>query len=482
MAVKTEDEANPRAFWHLGGPGPGVKECGGTEVEVEAHGRSITTLFHSVVERVMLEKDGSLPWVPTKRHVFRKLNNFLKRFRNRAPVLEPAAVDDFLSHYSGRKRAVYEAAAEVYRALGGRIDKEYAHVKAFVKFEKLVKALAVPRLISPRDPVYILALGLYIKFAERVVCDVVTHIFGEVTITKGLNCYEVGQLVYEKFTSFKDPIAVGLDASRFDQHVSEPLLRFEHRCYMYLYANDPELARLLNMQINNYASAKCPDGFLRFNLKGGRMSGDINTGIGNCLIMTAMVWSFCDEVGLNAKLVNNGDDCVLFLEREDLGKLTTLPGWFQAMGFPMTIEDPVDTLEELEFCQCKPVYDGKRWRMVRNPHTSLVKDRFMMKNVSDSKTQSRLRDAIGMCGGAIAGDMPVYCSFYASMVDVNHRSGGEMDPNSGFFQMARGLITNFNKPTQEARYSFWLAFGITPDEQVELEERFACCLDTRREL
>jgi hypothetical protein len=50
-------------------------------------------------------------------------------------------------------------------------------------------------------------------------------------------------------------------------------------------------------------------------------------------------------------LANNGDDCVIIIEKRHLKKLDDLPSWFLTMGFRMEVEKPVYEFEQIEFCQ-----------------------------------------------------------------------------------------------------------------------------------
>jgi hypothetical protein len=366
---------------------------------------------------------------------------------------------------------MYARAAQKYAELGCRPPRKSAYTSTFVKFEKLnftEKPDAVPRVIQPRTPLYNLALGLYLKRAESDIVSSVAEVYGEATISKGLNCFEVGELVAHKWNSFVDPVAVGLDATRFDQHVSPAILRWEHNVYKRMYGNDSELSRLLSWQLENIGFVRCADGEIRYKVNGCRMSGDMNTGMGNCLIMTAMVYSYLQEVGLQAKLINNGDDCVLFLSRGDLHKLQALPAWFANMGFPMEVEKPVYVLEKVVFCQTQPVFDGKEWRMVRDPHLCLSKDRYIMK--SDKCHVDDLRYSIGRCGMALAGDLPVYCTFYKSMTRIGKPTDLDF---SGFTILATGLDPRDSEVTDQARVSFWKAFDIMPDMQLAMESQYA---------
>ena len=48
-----------------------------------------------------------------------------------------------------------------------------------------------------------------------------------------------------------------------------------------------------------------------------------------------------------------------------------------------------------------------------------------------------------------------------------------MDEYNGLMHASRGMSVKFTTPTDSTRYSFWLAFGITPDEQVIIEDHYS---------
>lgn len=204
------------------------------------------------------------------------------------------------------------------------------------------------------------------------------------------------------------------------------------------------------------------------------MSGDMNTGLGNCLIMCALVWTYMAEVGLHSdqfELLNNGDDCVVILERHHLEKLGQLNKWFLKRGFTMKIEEPVYELERIEFCQSQPVKTASGYRMVRNPHTCLTKDLISIKNLSTKSAWRFQCQAIADCGMAAFGDIPIYNSFY-SMLDNGYNVPITRHCANGLEFAARGLNYKHHVVTDETRYSFYKAFDITPDMQVDLENHY----------
>lgn len=76
----------------------------------------------------------------------------------------------------------------------------------------------------------------------------------------------------------------------------------------------------------------------------------MNTSSGNCFTMVGLVYSYMTSLGIKWRLANNGDDCVLMVERRDLNKLQGLCKWFSEMGFTMESEGSVDVFEQIVFC------------------------------------------------------------------------------------------------------------------------------------
>ena len=136
------------------------------------------------------------------------------------------------------------------------------------------------------------------------------------------------------------PTAVGLDASRFDQHINKLLLKFEHMVYKMwseLEGDDlPPLWILLQAQLDNCGIYVGMDGILRYKVDGCRMSGDMNTSLGNVIIMCSLMYSFFEHKNMlgEISLLNDGDDCVIIMERSNVEWfLEGLEDWFLEMGW-----------------------------------------------------------------------------------------------------------------------------------------------------
>jgi len=384
----------------------------------------------------------------------------------------------FLKQCPAHARSGYAKAIQQNIMEGVR--KSHSWIFPFVKYEKVDISKAC-RLISPRHKRYNVELGRYTRAIEEEMYRALSRAWGDdednlCTVAKGMTVVQIAAAIRSKWEMFVDPVAVGLDASRFDQHVSRQALQYEHQYYNKLF-NCGFLRRLLSWQLKNHFVVKL-DGFkYEFDVDGTRMSGDMNTALGNCILMCTLVLKYVSELGIKAKLINNGDDCVVFMERSDVDRfIATLDAWFLEFGFEMKVEPMVDVFEEIEFCQMHPVHTTE-WVMVRSPAAALTKDVMSLGSRSTYQYLQWLR-AVGQCGYSLYGDMPVYSSFYRSLVklglDSNIRNNNLLS-NSGFFRLSRlPRIRNMEATTitDNARLSFQRAFGVTVREQRELETCF----------
>lgn len=386
-------------------------------------------------------------------------------------------------YYSGRRLKVYQRARDNVLARGVKHSDSY--ISTFLKHEKVAEGVkrAVPRVIQPRKPEYNVVLGTYLRPMEHQVYLDIAKVWGGPTVMKGFNAFEQGQLFYDAWTSFRDVVAVGLDASRFDQHVSVDALKFEHSVYA-LYNKSPELFRLLSWQYRTVGFAQTPTGRLKYCVRGCRCSGDMNTALGNCVIMCAMVYGLCVRLKLmrgglpRVRLFNNGDDCVIVGERQDVLLFCThASSYFLGLGFEMKVEPVVSQLEHVVFCQTSPLFDGVSWRMCRDPRITLSKDAYVVRRAQ--VTNGRLKQhcsAVGSCGMSLCGGLPVLQSYYRHLLREQPIGSrvviSEELLGTGFFMLARGAKAVDSSITTAARVSFAHAFGIQPDLQIALERYY----------
>jgi len=434
------------------------------------HNNSLNNLRRGLLERVFAtDSSGTQPVQPTV-----DLSQRLSTFSRRVKSFEVPALtrEEFVASYKGRQNARYQRALDsLYSCpLQGRD----ARVATFVKAEKINftdKPDPAPRVIQPRDPRFNVEFGKFIKPMEHKIYRALGRLYKYPCVAKGFNAYETGNIMAQKWALFKTPVGVGLDASRFDQHVSREALKWTHRYYR-RYCRSPEFAGLCSMMLDNVGFASAKDGAIKYRISRGRMSGDMDTALGNCVLMVAMCYSYCTDKGIRHELFDNGDDVVIIMEGDDLAKFSDgLVEWFAELGFKMKVERPVHTLEQLEFCQTHPVFDGAQWRMVRGIN-ALSKDLVCVKGPDEFLPWVY---AIGECGLALTDGIPVFAELYHYMQRIGRKSRishHHQFTGMGMARLAYRMQYTGKPITEEARYSFYLAFGITPDMQTALEDMY----------
>lgn len=444
-------------------------------IRFRVHNSNITACVRAMKERLLFVKKAGV-FQPTERPTtsFKgACSQFIKLLSKYIHPASPLTKEQFLGAYKGRRRTVYEEAFDSLLRKPFRLADSY--VNFFVKCEKInftAKLDPVPRGISPRSPRYHVMLGPYIKRIEKKIYDAIGKVYGAVTVFKGLNAVQRAKHLLSHWESFDDPVAIGLDASRFDQHVSINALKVEHSIYKKYFPNDKLFSYLISLQCQNKIYANCPDGRAKLDLKGGRMSGDMNTALGNCLLMSMMVHSYLTPRVTKFRLANDGDDCVVFIERRELSRLNDLSEYFLSLGFDMKVENPVDIFEKIEFCQSQPVWTPEGYVMVRKVFESIAKDSVSIKPLDNPKIFRRWMKAVGEGGLALTGGIPLMQDIYMKY----YQFGGDAKPlandptmETGMARLAVGMNRKYSRIHPLTRVSFWKAFGTPVAVQLCLE-------------
>lgn len=429
-------------------------------------------MFYHVVDGVVSEPGSvSLSCVmDTFKPYFSRV---VRKFGQRPTPVSP---EQFVEMYTGRKKAIMSSALERLTRMG--LSRRDAYINVFVKLEKVKRAKA-PRCIQPRRPEYNICVGRFLKHIEHRLYRSIQHTFGSSTpvVAKGLNADEVGVVMATKWQEFDDPVAIGLDAQAFDLHVTPGMLQWEHMVYLELYRGSSEvsyLKKLLSWQVDNYGYGFCYDGKLKYKMRGRRCSGDMNTAMGNCLIMCGVVYSYCQKRFSHYQLINNGDDCVVFVERRELPKFEGFGRHALGLGFKIVLEPTVDVLERVEFCQANPILVNGAYRMVRTPGKAREKDSISILHHQNLESIRKWLSAVGDCGLALCSGVPVMQELYMAYIrnGVRGKVANAVGMDTGASFLARGMDSIYSPVTSESRVSFYLAFNVTPDEQIAIERLY----------
>jgi hypothetical protein len=422
--------------------------------------------------------------VPSASVVQQFLSCSFQRFKAVAHKCTAWSNQQFVDSYHGSRRARYQKAADQLELGWTWSDvNEWAVYKTFIKHEKIplpdVPKRIVPRCIQPRHPCYNVLLGRYIKACELHLFHAFQRMFKCSTpvIGKGVDVEQLAGIIKAKWDRFIDPVAIGLDLSRFDQHISVPLLRYEHQFYDFVYSHDSELARLLRYQLKNHGVLLCDDGKVKYTCLGGRGSGDMNTSLGNSLIMVCCIYAYCEYYHIsvdNYDVIINGDDSLIFTDVAHRHQFNQLVSWFKQFELILKVEPDVTVLEQVSFCQMQPVLTAEGYRMVRSYPLCVQKDCHMTLSMRSPGALRTYLASLGVAGEAMCAGVPVLQSFYECL----HSFGtpGSEDRFGGFaWNQWKRLLPRHVEITDDARVSFWRAFGVLPDHQIAVEQSYAQC-------
>lgn len=262
--------------------------------------------------------------------------------------------------YKGAKKRMYTFASMEVAKHGVRHNDHV--VRMFIKPDKYDDDITgkLPRAIQYRHARYNLVSASYLKPFEELFYKLESA-NGYRIVTKGLNPVQVADLLINKAACFKYPVFVSCDHSKFDSTINVDHLKFEHGVYNRSY-RDTSLRLHLRKQLFNKGFSR---NGIRYSVPGTRMSGDYNTGLGNCMINRAVLESLL--IGVRHEIMLDGDDSVIILEHKDLNKINFRH--FAKCGFTTEVSVSHD-IQDVIYCKRKLCMSTPPI-MVRNPVRAL---------------------------------------------------------------------------------------------------------------
>lgn len=391
-------------------------------------------------------------------------------------IMAPLTLVEACATFKGTKNKLYKRALESLSL--EPLSQRDARIKAFVKAERFNpedKVNPDPRMIQARDPRYNLHLARYLRSVEHLVYGAL-DVFGLPIIVKCKNPLQRAELLLAKWELFTDPVCFSLDCSRWDKHVALDVLRVEHKFYRACYPGDAELNQLLKWQEKN--SCVTSNG-LRYKVVGGRMSGDMNTALGNCLLAVGMVYGAMFALGIKQfSVLDDGDDCLVIVERSDFERANArLPAIFLDYGQELKIENVACEPQGVVFCQSKLTWNGDQYTFARNWRKVLSQACTGTKHWNDPFMVRPMFGLLGDCEMAQHRGIPILQAF---AVRLRQLSGGlrssmaHMDSSYQYriAQYQLDDIANIKSRiiTDRARVEFEKTWGVSPSEQIAIEK------------
>jgi hypothetical protein len=446
--------------------------------EIVMHAATI----HDEMVSLSLRHLQPVPLCDTGSPAFRDFRWAMRKISRQLGHVDPWTHSEVVNHYKGALRRKYQHAMD--KLASNPLTDIDSHTKMFVKCEKWFVDGFVskpPRGIQARTPEYNLELATFLKPIEsRLYClrnrRSGTWLPKTRVIAKGLNQRDRAILAMRKLRGFTSPVMVPLDASKFDAHVDEPMLREEHKVYLRVHRNARRLAQLLGRQLNN--RGRTSHG-VKYKCRARRMSGDLNTAMGNCLHMVGMLVGLVRNLGIKHwDMMCDGDDAFLIIEEVELSRvMIAIPPYFLSLGQEIKVEQPVRNLSDLVFCQCKVVDTISGPTFTRDYRKVLSTCFVSHKHYSDSRGCWRVMRAIADCEAALGAGLPVLQAYFqAWRRKLSGVRPARLDVRESVLRRAiieYGPVRLDNIApkvvTLEARASFESAFGLAVEEQQSME-------------
>lgn len=380
--------------------------------------------------------------------------------------------------YSGAMRRKYLLAAESLRFWP--VEKADSRLDCFLKAEKVapLTKFPKPRMIFPRSPRYNLEVASRLKPFEhwlwgRLTGRVLWGGSNTRVVAKGLSPQKRANLILRKFHALEDCVCFEVDGKAFEAHVTSGQLEAEHGVYRSAFPGDKGLARLLREQL--VLSGRLPCG-AKFSRVGGRASGDFNTGMGNTLIMLAVVVGCLGAFGCPFDTLVDGDNALIFLRGSDADAvLADFAALVLAQsGHEFTLERPVRIVEEIRFGRSAPVFLGPAlgWTMVRDWRSVFSGALCSHRWLREPRFAREWLTGVARCELSLAVGVPLLQAWALKILGTTGFSGRvRCHPFREYFMVGAWMADEGVSAdvSPEARFSFERAFGLSPDDQLRIE-------------
>lgn len=433
---------------------------------------AVTSAKHRVLAKNPIPTDAAV----------KSVRKVAKRMARKFGVIEPWTFEQVLDIYTGPKKTRYANAVESLKSRG--LNPSDGYVTAFIKGEKLnpIKKNPPPRMIQYRNARYGISLARYLKPIEKALYRIRVGTTNLPAMAKGLNSRERAELFQEKWKAFDAPVCVSLDCSKWDRHLHADMLQIELDFYEKLIGQDRELKWLLQQQLRNkcFAGPASREWAVKYKVSGNRMSGDMNTAVGNCLMMVLFVVTAMDELKIRKwDIMDDGDDCLLLVERGHLSQIVKqLPIIFETFGQELKLEKIAFEQEDVIFCQTKLVKLSTGDRFVSDWKKILACSTSGIRYWDNPRIVPDMLYAVGTCLFAANFGVPIIQRYALRLIEL---SSGKLPRCWKMMydeqvklerdkRMWGGEVGTHEMPiSMDDRYSFERTYGVIVERQLEIE-------------
>lgn len=400
------------------------------------------------------------------------VNNIALEFSKLKHEYKPWTHAELMKNTRSKLKSRYQRAFESLKAGRHNTLSKMAYVRTFIKFEKTsiekVEEMKPARLIQHRSFEYLYLLKKYCGplIAEFKQSEVVVNASGQrmrEIFAAGKTVEEMAHMIDTLHSRHKDCIVLCLDHSKWDGHVSIDLKLMMKRFWYRVSKGNKMLRRLLALQEHNRAKTK---GGISYEYEGTVSSGEFITSNDNSIMNFAMLQTVFPE----ASILVNGDDSLIFMSAHDYYNKyanVNIPSMFEPFGMETKLDKIAYSLIEIDFCQCSPIRTNRGLKMVRKPFRMAGRVQYTQYKLSEKSRKSYLA-GLGLCELAINKGVPVLQDLAIRIIQLgDYKKPLKIVKDEG--NVFSNDAAKIEPVSIEARQDFCDAFGISIQQQLELE-------------
>lgn len=350
-------------------------------------------------------------------------------------------------------------------------DLAHFIVKLFMKDEHYVD-YKYPRGIYARDEAAKIVFGPWFKLIEN-------ELYKNPSFIKHVPVRDRPAYITDKLF-FDGATYIATDYTAYEAHfTSDLMLACEFRLYEYMLQYIPGSGEILNLMREVLAGTnRIYNKFVKATVEGRRMSGEMNTSLGNGFSNLMFMSFVCDCKGLKANGVVEGDDGLFSF----VGEAPTTQD-FLDLGFNIKLEK-FDQLSKASFCGL--LFDEEAKRVVTCPRKVLglfgwTTARYLRANRNKKLMLLRCK-ALSLAyqypGCPIIGSLAQYGLRVTKSMDISGFIERRRDLDLYSYEKLKQAKENekisrlYEKPHIGSRLLFEELYGIDIQEQLRIEEYF----------
>jgi hypothetical protein len=200
------------------------------------------------------------------------------------------------------------------------------------------------------------------------------------------------------------------------------------------------------------------------------MSGDMDTGLGNSMIMYLMLKSYLAQHQIRGSIMVNGDDSLVVINATDVSKAKNL-SIFTKFGFNMKF-DIAYNIHKADFCQSRLFYSDYGPMMALTPERGIDRAGWTTMKYSFQNARAYV-NTIGKCNRAAHWACPVLYKLATMMIQAANTSQEVwLRPYWAEYKQMLSKWWRKEEPTisMAARLSYEEAWDIPVTEQIRREQ------------